>query len=126
MPCEITLVMGMREMTMYELYHHGILGQRWGVRRFQNKDGSLTSAGKSRAKKHSPNFQRSMHFQRFMQEFMQEQMDRQMNDVIRDQQIMNLGQQTLDNLIMNQSINEMILNQQINDALINQTHMGMM
>lgn len=29
-----------------ELYHHGVLGQRWGVRRFQNKDGSLTSAGK--------------------------------------------------------------------------------
>ena len=31
-----------------ELYHHGIKGQRWGVRRFQNKDGSLTAAGKNR------------------------------------------------------------------------------
>ena len=31
-----------------ELYHHGILGQRWGVRRFQNPDGSLTPAGKKR------------------------------------------------------------------------------
>ena len=30
------------------LYHHGILGQRWGVRRFQNEDGGLTSAGKKR------------------------------------------------------------------------------
>jgi len=29
-----------------ELYHHGILGQRWGVRRFQNPDGTLTDAGK--------------------------------------------------------------------------------
>ena len=29
-----------------DLSHHGILGQKWGVRRFQNKDGSLTSAGK--------------------------------------------------------------------------------
>ncbi len=31
-----------------ELQHHGILGQKWGVRRFQNKDGTLTSAGKKR------------------------------------------------------------------------------
>lgn len=34
-----------------ELYHHGIKGQKWGIRRFQNKDGSLTKAGlKRRAK----------------------------------------------------------------------------
>jgi len=31
-----------------ELYHHGIKGQKWGVRRFQNSDGSLTAAGKKR------------------------------------------------------------------------------
>lgn len=30
------------------LYHHGIKGMRWGVRRYQNKDGSLTPAGKKR------------------------------------------------------------------------------
>ena len=30
------------------LSHHGIKGQRWGVRRFQNEDGSLTPAGKKR------------------------------------------------------------------------------
>lgn len=30
------------------LSHHGIKGQKWGVRRFQNKDGSLTAAGKKR------------------------------------------------------------------------------
>ena len=31
-----------------ELYHHGIKGMKWGVRRFQKKDGTLTSAGKKR------------------------------------------------------------------------------
>lgn len=33
-----------------ELYHYGVKGQKWGVRRFQKKDGSLTSAGKKRRK----------------------------------------------------------------------------
>lgn len=31
-----------------ELYHHGIKGQRWGIRRFQNEDGSLTAEGRQR------------------------------------------------------------------------------
>lgn len=31
-----------------ELYHHGIKGQKWGVRRFQNEDGSLTAKGVKR------------------------------------------------------------------------------
>lgn len=32
----------------YEIYHHGVKGMKWGIRRFQNKDGSLTPAGKKR------------------------------------------------------------------------------
>ena len=35
-------------ITASELYHHGIKGQKWGVRRYQNPDGQLTSAGKER------------------------------------------------------------------------------
>jgi hypothetical protein len=35
-------------MNELELYHYGVKGQKWGVRRYQNSDGSLTPAGKSR------------------------------------------------------------------------------
>lgn len=36
-----------------ELMHWGILGMRWGIRRYQNKDGTLTPAGKRRLKNNS-------------------------------------------------------------------------
>ena len=45
-------------MTYYyygnDLYHHGILGQRWGYRRWQNSDGTLTPAGKEHYRKGLP------------------------------------------------------------------------
>lgn len=34
-----------------ELYHHGVKGMRWGKRRYQNPDGTLTPEGKARLKK---------------------------------------------------------------------------
>lgn len=40
--------MVVRYLSEDELTHHGIKGMKWGVRRYQNPDGSLTNAGKKR------------------------------------------------------------------------------
>ena len=45
--------MKVRRLSPNELCHHGIKGQKWGVRRYQNPDGSLTSAGRERYNKNS-------------------------------------------------------------------------
>lgn len=36
---------------LHEMYHHGIKGMHWGIRRFQNEDGTLTAAGRRRYEK---------------------------------------------------------------------------
>lgn len=41
-----------------ELYHFGIKGQKWGVRRYQNPDGTLTAAGKKRRAKYEEDLNR--------------------------------------------------------------------
>lgn len=43
-----------------ELYHHGVIGMHWGIRRYQNKDGSLTSAGKQHYTKHPNSLNRKL------------------------------------------------------------------
>lgn len=43
--------MEVRRINNDELYHHGVKGQRWGVRRYQNEDGTLTPKGKAKLEK---------------------------------------------------------------------------
>lgn len=48
-------------MEYNELYHHGIKGQRWGVRRFRNADGTLTPAGRRRIKQQESDVKTKRH-----------------------------------------------------------------
>ena len=47
-------------MSNYYLCHHGIKGMKWGVRRYQNKDGSYTAAGKKRRQSYEDKVRQKM------------------------------------------------------------------
>lgn len=48
MPIDYVITLNGGFISEGELYHYGIKGQKWGVRRYQNDDGSLTPSGKKR------------------------------------------------------------------------------
>lgn len=72
-----------------ELQHHGVKGQRWGVRRYQNKDGSLTALGERRVAKldarkkaeelKSKRVERKLSIQRARQDMREDALDRKTN-----------------------------------------------
>lgn len=44
-----------------ELKHHGIIGQKWGIRRFQNSDGTLTAEGRRRYDSESDSIKKKLY-----------------------------------------------------------------
>jgi hypothetical protein len=59
-------------MSIYYLQHHGVKGQKWGVRRYQNADGSLTPAGKRRQRSEIKQDERRLYkesYDRFTKEY---------------------------------------------------------
>lgn len=72
-------------MENYELYHHGIKGMKWGVRRYQNKDGSLTAAGKKRRSADFANEAKSMSTDELRRSINRMNLEKRYNDLTRGQ-----------------------------------------
>ena len=71
--------------TNSELYHHGILGMKWGVRRYQNADGSLTAAGKKKiVKEYKKNMSNAKSDMRSSESQREEKANNYANNKLRD------------------------------------------
>lgn len=65
-----------------ELNHAGIKGMRWGIRRFQNKDGSLTPEGKKRYEKDESEDGQSEDFKRARSKSVSQMSDKELQDAV--------------------------------------------
>ena len=83
-------------MTNNELYHFGIRGMKWGVRRYQNRDGKSTSLGKKRKAANEDNKKddiKNMTDEELRKKVNRLQMERQYSQLTNDTKKVNKGKQ---------------------------------
>ena len=85
---------------MNELYHHGIRGMHWGVRRFQNPDGTLTDAGKRRQQTSDRQIRRDVKRQREwnaknVSQLSDDELNAQINRLQKERQLKQLTRETV-------------------------------
>lgn len=68
-----------------ELYHWGIKGMKWGVRRYQNKDGTLTSEGKKHYSQDHEEYTRA-HTKKSVREMSDSELNARINRLQKEQQ----------------------------------------
>lgn len=68
-----------------ELYHWGIKGMKWGVRRYQNKDGTLTSEGKKHYSQDHEDYTR-VHTKKSVREMSNSELNARINRLQKEQQ----------------------------------------
>lgn len=72
------------------LEHHGIKGQRWGVRRFQNPDGSLTAAGRRRMNIGDSEESKKTHNRKNVKDMDNQELDARINRLKKEQEYIRL------------------------------------
>ena len=76
------------------LQHHGIKGQKWGVRRCQNKDGTLTNAGRRRNKYSSDDY-RSAHERKSVRRMSDQELRQRINRLQMEKQYRQLSKKDI-------------------------------
>lgn len=87
------------------LAHFGIKGMKWGVRRYQNRDGSLTPAGKKRYADDDSSSVKNMSDQELREKINRLNLEKQYKDLISSPKQVNRGKKILTDILESSSKN---------------------